>query len=205
MSLLLKEQIQISTKTNPEISELKTKIFTLKQFGKLSEIDTLRKLQEYVQKCLEIQRPEESPRVFVCSSESDFNYLLTQIQTWEVAKNNLILPKIQTIKPGNEALRDTFFYDEVLGYFNPSDYFVLINPNPEIIQQIEAKASQVSDQTVVFDKQVKADELPKASDPFDLETVDPTSKTQVLVGDKIIYPYQSENGEIVIKLAKLNY
>jgi hypothetical protein len=205
MNLLLKEQVQTSTETNPKIIELKTKIFALKQFRHFPEINTRENLQNYVEKCLSIERLEESPRVFVCSNEDDFNQILTQIQTWEVAKNNLILPKIQTIKPGNEALRDTFFYDEVLGYFNPSDYFVLINPNPEIIQQIEAKASQVSDQTVVFDKQVKADELPKASDPFDLETVDPTSKTQVLVGDKIMYPYQSKNGEIIIKLAKISY
>lgn len=205
MSLLLKEQIQISTETNPKISELKTKIFTLKQFGNFPEIDTREKLQEYVQKCLEIQRSEESPKVFVCSSESDFNDLLTQIQTWKVTQNNLILPKIQTIKPGNEALRDTFFYDPDLGYFPPSDYFVLINPNQRVIQQIESGAGQVSDQTVNFDEQSRMDNLPNAIDPFVLRQIDISSRNQVLVGDKIMYPYQSENGEIVIKLAKITY
>jgi hypothetical protein len=203
--ILLKEELKTTAESNPEIGNLKTKIFTLKQFGKLAKIDTIEKLQEYVQKCLEIQRPEESPKVFVCSNESDFNSLLTQIQTWEVAKNNLILPKIQTIKPGNEALRDTFFYDPDLGYFPPSDYFVLINPNQQVIQQIEFGASRTSNQTVNFDEQSKVDNLPNVIDPFDLQQIDTSSKNQVLVGDKIMYPYHSESGKIIIKLAKITY
>lgn len=203
--ILLKEDLKTSAESNPEVGNIKTKIFTLKQFGNFPETDTREKLQEYVQKCLEIQRPEESPKVFVCSNESDFNDLLTQIQTWEVAQNKLILPKIQTIKPGNEALRDTFFYDEDLGYFQPSNYFVLINPNQQVIQQIEFRASQTSNQTVNFDEQSKMDNLPNAIDPFDLQQINTSSRNQVLVGDKIMYPYQNEKGKIIIKLAKITY
>jgi hypothetical protein len=66
------QQIETGVEKNPEIEILKTQIFTLKQFGNFSEIDTREKLQEYVKKCLEIQRPQESPKVFVCSNESDF-------------------------------------------------------------------------------------------------------------------------------------
>jgi len=202
---LLKEQIKTISEKDPKIGYLKTKIFTLKQLGNLPQINSSEKLQSYVEKCLAIQRPEESPKVFVCSSQDDFNELLNGIQTWEVAKNNLLLPKIYTIKPGNEALRDTFFYDSDLGYFSPSDYFVLINSNPETIEQIETRASLASDQDVNFDDQAKANELPQTSDPFDLEKVDTSSKKQILVGDKIMYPYQNEKGEIIIKLAKITY
>ena len=204
MNLPLKEQVQQSMKTNPE-NILKTKIFALKQFEHFPEINTIESLQNYVEKCLSIERPKESPRVFVCSNEGDFNQILTQIQTWKVAQNKLILPNIQTIKPGNEALRDTFFYDPDLGYFPSSDYFVLINSNQQVIQQIESGANQVSDQTVNFDEQSKVDNLPNAIDPFNLQQIDTSSKNQVLVGDKIMYPYQSKNGEIIIKLAKISY
>lgn len=202
---LLQEQITRNTERNPETEALKTKIFTLKQFGNLPQIDSSEKLQSYVEKCLAIQRPEESPRVFVCSNQDDFNLLLSEVETWEVAKNNLLLPKIHTIKPGNEALRDTFFYDTDLGYFDPSDYFVLINPNQQIIKQIELQVSQASNQVVSFGEDSLVTTLPFTTDPFELEKIATDSKNQILVGDKIMYPYQNENGEILIKLAKITY
>ena len=73
----------------------------------------------------------------------------------------------------------------------------VLNSNQQVIQQIESRAGQVSDQTVNFDEQSKMDNLPNALDPFTLDNVDLNSREQVLVGDKIMYPYQNEKGEIV--------
>jgi len=206
MNLLQQQQIELKPEIDPRIASLKTKIFALKQFGHFLEIDNAEKLQNFVERCLAIQRPEELPRVFVCSSEADFNKLLAQIQTWEVVKNGLILPKIQTIKPGNEAIRDTFFYDEDLGYFKPSNYFALINPNHKVIQQIESQASRsINIGRLRFDRLSKTPKKPNTTDPFLLGHININSRNQVLVGDKIMYPYQNENGEIIIKLVKISY
>lgn len=205
MGLLLKEQVQTSTETNPKIIELKTKIFSLKQFGNFSEINNGNQLQDYVEKCLSIERPKESPKVFIYGDKANFNSIVSQIQRWNISLNGLVLPKVISIKPGNEALRDTFFYDSEIGYFLPSNYFVLINLNQEVIQEIESRSNQKNSQTVRFDEKSKVKSAPDATDPFALGKVNPNSIEQVLVGDKIMYPYQDKDGNIIIELVKITY
>jgi|688.fasta_scaffold813512_2 hypothetical protein len=205
MNLLLKEQVQTSTETNPKIFELKTKIFALKQFGNFSEINDGNQLQDYVEKCLSIERPKKSPKVFIYGDKDNFNSIVSQIKRWNISLNGLVLPKVISIKPGNEALRDTFFYDSEIGYFPPSDYFVLINLNQEVIQEIESRSNQKNSQTVRFDDKSKVKSAPDATDPFDLGKVNPNSIEQVLVGDKIMYPYKDKDGNIIIELVKITY
>lgn len=167
-------------------------------------------LLKYVDKCLSIKRHFKFPRIFLCSSETDFNNLITQIKTWEVAKNQLILSTIQNVNLQDKAIRDTFFFyedeDEKPVYFNPSEYHVLINPNTDLVKSIEERASRADEtRALKFDEPSFTNTLPSADDPFKLTEIDLNSTEYVLVGDSIMYAYMNEKEEIIIKLFAIKF
>ena len=211
--MILEQLIRISDETPSNPQEFFIQNTKMALLGKLSflrmsnsEICGEYKSHEYVEKCVAIMRPGDAPKVFICSRDN-FDLLITQIKEWVVIKNKLAKIDTRDIIISGEAIIENFFLEDGL-ILPQSKYYSTLSPELSTMRKIESIANETNanpNQNLSFESELEMKQLPNASDPFGLPTIDKSSNRQILVGDALYMPYLLADGRVAIKGAKITY
>ncbi len=211
--MILEQLIRISDQkpTNPqEVYIQNTKIALLEKLAFLRNLNietcSEYKPQDYIERCIEIMRPEDVPKIFICGRDN-FNLLIAQIMQWEVIKHKLAKTVTRDIILSNEAIIENFFLEG--GVILPqSKYYSSLSPELRTMRRIENIANETNadpNQNLSFVQELEMKQLPSAADPFGSPTIDKSSNEQILVGDALYMPYLLSDGRVAIKGGKITY